>query len=82
MNEPINLKNVIKHASDEVRYKIYTDKMFRSDDESPESKDFTNGDPETLFTISSMYAQFVDGDFNYTSNEILCKLQEIFPEYI
>ena len=82
MNEPINLKNVIKHASDEVRYKIYNNKMFRSDDESPESDDFTDGDPETLFTISSMYAQFLDDDFNNACDAILCKLQEIFPEYI
>ena len=82
MKELIDIKNAIRQASNEVKRKINNNKMFRSDDESPESEDFTDGDPETLFTISSLYAQFVDDDFNNACDAIFCKLEEMFPEYI
>jgi len=66
----------------EAYRKIADGKLFKSDDESPESEDFTNGDPETLYSLSSLYAQFVNDDFNNASDALLDVLQEEFPEYL
>jgi len=66
----------------EVQRKIETGKLFTSGDESPESEDFTNGDPETLFSLASLYAQFVDDDFNNACDALLDVLQEEFPDYL
>jgi hypothetical protein len=81
MTDTYNINQAMDQAVAEVHRKIATNKMFRSGDESPESEDFTNGDPETIFSIASLYAQYVDDDFNNASDAILDKLSEIFPEY-
>ena len=69
-------------ALKEARRKMETGKLFSSGDESPESEDFKDGDPETLQSLASLYAQFVDDDFNNASDALLDVLQENFPEYV
>jgi hypothetical protein len=69
-------------AIQEAERKIRTNKLFKGGDESEASQDFTNGDPETLYSLASLYAQFVDDDFNNANDAILNALQEKFPDYV
>ena len=70
-------------AIQEAETKIVQGKLFRSDDESPESEDFTDGDPETLYSLTSLYADHVtNDDFNNVSDALLDVLQERFPDYL
>lgn len=69
-------------AIQEAERKIKQGKLFKSDDESKESQDFTNGDPETLFSLASLYAQFIEDDFNNAVDVLLDTLQEEFPDYL
>lgn len=81
MTETYSYEDALRLAKLEVLRKQAESKMFPEGDESPESQDFTNGDPETLFSIASMYAQFVDDDYTNACDALLCDLQEIFPQY-
>ena len=69
-------------AIQEAERKIRTNKLFKGDDESEASQDFTDGNPETLCSIASLYAQFVDDDFSNANDAILNTLQEKFPDYV
>jgi len=82
MSETYSYEDALKLAKLEVLRKAKQDKMFTSGDESPESEDFTDGDPETLFSIALLYAQFVDDDFNNACDALLDALQDIYPQYI
>lgn len=82
MTEPYTLNNAIEGAVNETLKKIAQKKLFKSDDNSDASEDFSNGDPETLWSIAFMYAQFIpDIDIDIA----VCKIMEVliknFPEY-
>lgn len=67
----------------EAKNKFEAGKLFKSNDESPESMDFTDGDPETIYTLSSLYAQFVeDTNFDEAKELIEDSLIEIYPDFI
>ena len=78
----LTIEQCIDMAKNEADRKIKTNKLFKSCDESPESLDFENGDPETLYSLSSMYGQFVEDDLNDIEDAIYNQLAKSFPEYV
>lgn len=74
------IKEAIKSAINEAERKFKSGKLLKSNEIS---EDFTNGDPETIYSIASIYAQFVeDKNFNDAVDGIEEALFEIYPEYI
>ena len=58
-------------------------KLFTGSDDSPESQDFSNGDPETLYSLALLYSQFPeDVDVDVAHDKILDALILQFPDYI
>ena len=77
------IDKAIECAKREALIKQIQGKLFAPNDDSPESKDFTDGDPETLYSIASMYAQFVeDLNFDTALSEIENALILEFPNFI
>ncbi len=58
-------------------------KLFTATDDSPASQDFTNGDPETIYSLASLYSQEVD-DMSQEEAEglIIDALTLEFPDYV
>ncbi|HLO91589.1 MAG TPA: hypothetical protein VK172_10540 [Lentimicrobium sp.] len=80
--EKYTLEKAIECAKAEAHKKQKANKLFKAFDHSPESEDFTNGDPETIYTISLLYAQFVeDATFNEALRAIESALTKEFPTY-
>lgn len=76
------LNKAIDCAIREAHVKKLQNKLFKSCDNSEAFKDFSNGDPETLHSITSMYSQFVeDIDLDIAECKILDALINEFPEY-
>jgi len=83
MKKTYTIEDAKRLAIQEAERKIASNKLFSSDDESPASEDFTTGDPETLYSLASLYAQFVEGDdYNNACDALIDTLQERFPNYI
>lgn len=76
-------QKAIECARREALKKQLQGKLFSSNDDSEASKDFSNGDPETLYSIASMYSQFVeDMDVDVAENKILDVLINEFPDFV
>lgn len=79
------LDKAINCAVREAQKKQLVGKLFSATDNSKASQDFTDGDPETLYSIASMYSQFVedtDVDVDVAEDKILDALINEFPDYI
>lgn len=77
------LEKAIECSLREAQRKQLQGKLFSSTDDSSASQDFTNGDPETLYSIASMYSQFVeDTDVDVAEDKILDALIQQFPDYL
>jgi len=82
-NNELTLPEAIIAALDEADFKQKHGKLFKADDDSPESQDFTNGDPETIYSITTMYEQFVNEvSEEKAHDEIIKALSEQYPNYI
>lgn len=82
MMETYTLNKAIQCACNEALRKIVQKKLFKSCDESDASQDFSSGDPETLYSIASMYGQLVtDVDVDIAVSKIENVLLETFPKY-
>jgi hypothetical protein len=77
------LKNGIDYALNEVEKKIKEGKFFKANDESSESENFSNGDPETIYSIASMVSNIVEThSYEETENKIIEVLSEKYPDYM
>ena len=77
------LEKAIECSIREAQKKQLQGKLFSATDDSSASQDFTNGDPETLYSIASMYSQFVeDTDVDVAESKILDALILQFPSFI
>lgn len=77
------LQKAIECAVREAQKKQLQGKLFSATDDSKESQDFSDGDPETIYSIASMYSQFVeDTDVDVAEDKILDALINEFPDYI
>lgn len=77
------LEKTIECSIREAQKKLLQGKLFNSTNDSGASQDFTNGDPETLYSIASMYCQFVeDTDVDIAEDKILDALILQFPDYL
>jgi hypothetical protein len=77
------LEHTIENAISYARHKQRTNKLFKPLDESKEAQDFTNGDPETLYSIAALYAQdVITMDYDDALSEIEDALEKEFPDYI
>lgn len=77
------LDKAIECAVREAQKKQLVGKLFSATDDSKASQDFTDGDPETLYSIASMYSQLVeDTDVDVAEDKILDALINEFPDYI
>lgn len=77
------LQKAIECAKREAQKKQLVGKLFSATDDSKASQDFTDGDPETLYSIASMYSQFVeDTEVDVAEDKILDALIIQFPEYV
>ena len=82
-NNAFTFEDAKRLAIAEAQRKIVQGKLFRGDDETPESQDFTDGDPETLYSLTSLYAdQVTNDDFNNVSDALIDALQDKFPDYL
>ena len=77
------LQKAIECSLREAQKKQLQGKLFSATDDSSASQDFTNGDPETLYSIASMYSQFVeDTDVDVAESKILDVLIIQYPDYL
>lgn len=77
------IDKAIECAKREAHIKQTQGKLFVAGDESPEAQDFTDGDPETLYSIASMYAQYIeDMDYDTALSKIEDALILEFPDFI
>lgn len=76
------IEKAIQQALDEAESKFKCGKLFKSGDESDAANDFTNGDPETIYSLSSLYAQYVE-EIRYDTavDLILEALIKKYPDY-
>ena len=75
----MELQQAIKLALSDVEHKISKGKFYPDDvDLTKESSEF--GDPENVYTIASMYAQYVIGvDYDEAMSEIEDAIIEKYP---
>lgn len=77
------LEKAIECSLREAQKKQLQGKLFSTIDNSKASQDFSDGDPETLYSIASMYSQFVeDCDVDIAEDKILDALIIQYPEFI
>jgi len=77
------LQKAIECSLREAQKKQLQGKLFSATDDSQASQDFTDGDPETLYSIASLYSQFVeDFDVDVAEDKILDALILQFPDYV
>jgi hypothetical protein len=77
------IEKAIECAKREAHKKQLAGKLFSGSDDNPASQDFTDGDPETIYSIASMYAQYVEGENYLTAmDKIENALALEFPHYI
>lgn len=78
-----SIDKAIECAKRDAHVKQLQGKLFTAGDDSPASQDFTNGDPETIYSLAALYAQFVE-DLNYedAQDKIIDALTLEFPDYI
>ena len=82
-NDNFTLKQAIRLALDEADYKFKANKLFKAGDESPEASDFTIEDPETVYSIATMYEQYVeDVSEEEAHKKIIEALEEVYPDYL
>jgi hypothetical protein len=77
------IEKAIECAKREAHIKQTQGKLFTAGDDSQAANDFTNGDPETIYSIAALYAQYVE-DLNYedAQDKIIDALTFDFPDYI
>jgi len=78
------INDAIRCAINEAKAKIKTGKLFKMDVDLSEQND-EDGDPENIYTLSSMYANLVDGLSNTPVNIAVDKIENAliakFPDY-
>lgn len=76
------LQKAIDCAIRDAHKKQKQGKFFKADDDSNASQDFTNGDPETIYSLALQYSQFVeDEDVIVAHDKIVDELIKEFPDY-
>ena len=77
------IEKAIECAKREAHIKQIQSKLFTAGDDSQAANDFTNGDPETIYSITALYAQYVE-DLNYedAQDKIIDALSLEFPDYV
>lgn len=76
------IEKAIEAARDEVERKISNNLLFKFDVDLAE-QDWSKGDPETLYSIASLYAQGVKlYEFDAAVDMIVHALEETYPEYL
>ena len=76
------IEKAIQYAHEEVERKISTNLLFKSDVDL-DALDWSKGDPETLYSIASLYAQGVKMyKFDAAVDMIERALEETYPEYM
>lgn len=77
------IDKAIECAKHEAHEKQLANKLFTAGDDSPAANNFTDGDPETLYSIAALYAQYVeDMDYNAAMSKIEDALILEFPDYL
>lgn len=77
------IDKAIECAKRETHIKQTQGKLFVAGDESPEAQDFTDGDPETIYSIAALYAQYVEElDYEDAQDKIIDALTLEFPDYV
>lgn len=77
------LEKAIQCSIREAQKKQLQGKLFSATDDSKASQDFSDGDPETLYSIASMYSQFVDDcDIDIAVDKILDALIDLYPDFV
>ena len=73
----------IQSAKTEAHQKQLAGKLFTAGDDSPAANDFTDGDPETIYSIAALYAQYVEElDYEDAQDKIIDALTLEFPDYV
>ena len=81
--ETLTLTDAIRLALNEADYNFKEGKLFKAGDESPEAQDFTNGDPETIYSIATACEQFVDEVSEEEAHaKIIEALEKEYPDYV
>lgn len=80
MEKPFTLSEALMHALNEAERKRVAGKLFTSAQDITEA-DFEDGDPETIYTLASLYAQFMESP-REGEQQLIDALAEVYPEYI
>jgi len=76
------IEKAIEQALDEAQRKKEQGLLTKITDDW-DLLDWSKGDPETIYTIASLYAQYVEGiEFDNAADRIECVLKETYPEYV
>jgi len=75
-------QKLIDMALEEAKRKKAQDKLFSAENYPENNSDelFKDGDPETIYSIASLYSQFATKDHDLVRNEIENVLLETYPE--
>lgn len=77
------IEKAIDCAKREAHKKQLVNKLFTAGDDSPAANDFTDGDPETIYSIAALYAQYVEElDYEDAQDKIIDALTLEFPDYV
>ena len=83
MHDILSLNQAIELALNEADYKFKANKLFKAGDDSPAANDFTDEDPETIYSITTMYEQFVEEVSEEKAHiKIIEALSKKYPEYV
>lgn len=78
--ENLTIQQAIKMAEDTAASK-HIHGLLCVGDADLSTKDWSRGDPETIYTIAAMYAQFVP-DYDMAEDDIVYALTDLYPDYI
>jgi len=74
------VEKAIQSALDEAARKIENGHLYKSGDPKEDEHDWSQGDPETVYSICSLYQDDENNDGTW-SERILEALEENHPEY-
>lgn len=83
LEEGFTLQEAIRMALNEADFKFKGNKLFKAGDNSPEANDFTHEDPETIYSITTLFEQYVEDVPEKEAHEkIIEALGKEYPDYL
>ena len=78
-----NIEDVVALAINEADKKMEAGKLIACDDPdfTTKIKDFRDGDPETIWSIATLYADQADIDYDEIHRDIIVALEKKYPTF-